>query len=289
MLYNHIMELLYKFRGVINLLPTINFGGFNVSRLIIGGNPFSGNSHVSAEMDEEMEDYFTTENIKKTLFRCQECGVNTMQLRADRHIFRIMREFRQEGGTMNWIAQTIPEIGAFEGNIKQIVKNNPIAIYHHGTVTDDLFKKRQYADIEKRLRIIRETGKMVGLGTHMPEVIEYAEEHNWDIDFYMASVHNLSKINRISSAVTGKSNSEEPFDDEDRHIMYKTIRSVQKPCLAFKILGATRKCESTVTIRAAFEEAFSNIKPIDAIVVGMFPKARDQVYENATMIEEILK
>lgn len=271
------------------LLPTIKLGEFDVSRLIIGGNPFSGNSHVSSAMDTEMEDYFTTENIKKTLFRCQECGVNTMQLRADKHIFRIIREFRLDGGNLHWIAQTAPEMGSYRGNINQILKYDPIAIYHHGTVTDDMFKNGQIEELKERLLIIRETGKSVGLGTHMPEVIEYAEEHNWDIDFYMASVHNLSKIDRVSSAITGKSNTDEPFDDEDREIMYKTIRSTSKPCLAFKILGATRKCESSESVKAAFQEAFDNIKPTDAVVVGMFPKEKDQVLENSEFVREILK
>jgi len=276
-------------RRVDFMLPTIKLGEFDVSRLIIGGNPFSGNSHVSPAMDEEMEDYFTTENIKKTLFRCQECGINTMQLRADKHIFRIIREFRLEGGNLHWIAQTASEMASYEGNIKQILKYNPIAIYHHGTVTDDLFKKGKIEELKVRLQIIRETGRLVGLGTHMPEVIEYAEEHNWDVDFYMASVHNLSKIDRVSSAVTGKSNVEEPFDDEDREIMYKTIRSTAKPCLAFKILAASRKCESSESVKAAFSEAFANIKPTDAIVVGMFPKEKDQVFENCQFVREILK
>ena len=271
------------------LLPTIKLGEFDVSRLIIGGNPFSGNSHVSSAMDAEMEDYFTTENIKKTLLRCQECGVNTMQLRADKHIFRIIREFRLDGGNLHWIAQTAPEMGSYRGNINQILKYDPIAIYHHGTVTDDMFKNGQIEELKERLQIIRETGKSVGLGTHMPEVIEYAEEHNWDIDFYMASVHNLSKIDRVSSAITGKSNTDEPFDDEDREIMYKTIRSTSKPCLAFKILGATRKCESSESVKAAFQEAFDNIKPTDAVVVGMFPKEKDQVLENSEFVREILK
>ena len=45
-------------------LPTVRLGGHEVSRLIIGGNPFSGNSHFSAEWDNDMLDYFTTENIK---------------------------------------------------------------------------------------------------------------------------------------------------------------------------------------------------------------------------------
>lgn len=271
------------------MLPVINFGGREVSRLIIGGNPFSGNSHVSESMDNEMQDYFSTENVKKTLYRCMECGINTMQLRADKHIFRIMREFRLEGGRMNWIAQTAPEIASFEGNIRQMGAYDPIAIYHHGTVTDSLFKEGRLDEIRRRLAVIRETGRFVGLGTHMPEVIEYAEEHAWDVDFYMASVYNLSKITRVSSAVTGVSNQEEPFDEEDRPLMYRAIRSTAKPCLAFKILGATRKCQSPETVRAAFEEAFSNIKPIDAVVVGMFPKEKDQVGENAGIVRRALE
>jgi len=71
--------------------------------------------------------------------------------------------------------------------------------------------------------------------------------------------------------------------------MYKTIRATEKPCLAFKILSAIRKCQSPETVRAAFQEAFDNIKPIDAIVVGMYPRSRDQVFENAKTIENILE
>jgi hypothetical protein len=270
------------------MLPTVKLGQHDITRLIIGGNPFSGNSHQSPELDNAMEDFFTTEKIKQTLFRCDECGINAMQLRADKHIFRIMREYRKEGGQMHWIAQTAPEIYPFENNIRQIMKNDPIAIYHHGTVTDALFKAGNYDEIKRRLNIMRETGVPVGLGTHMPEIIEYAEENNWDIDWYMACVHNISKIDRVSSSVTGKMNESEPFDDEDRFIMYKTIRSVDKPCLAFKILGAGRKCQTSETVRAAYEEAFANIKPTDAIIVGMYPKDKDQIKENADMIKDIL-
>ncbi|HHV96847.1 MAG TPA: hypothetical protein GXX37_10320 [Clostridiaceae bacterium] len=271
------------------LLPTIKLGDYEVTRLIIGGNPFSGNSHISPKKNEEMEDYFTTENIKRTLFRCEECGINTMQTRGDKHIFRMIREYRNEGGKLHWIAQTASEYLSYEGNITQILKYNPIAIYHHGTKTDALFKNGEFDQLKKRLAILRNTGKLVGLGTHMPEVVEYAEENNWDIDFYMVCVYNLSKVDRVSSEITGKLNENERFDDEDKPIMYKTIRATSKPCLVFKILGAGRKCESTEMVREAFKEAFDNIKATDAIVVGMFPKTKDQVYENANLVREILQ
>ena len=67
-------------------LPTVDFCGREISRLIVGGNTVSGTSHFSKEMDTAMEDYFTVENIKKMLFRCQEIGINTMQMRGDKHL-----------------------------------------------------------------------------------------------------------------------------------------------------------------------------------------------------------
>ena len=187
------------------MLPTIKIGDANISRLIVGGNPFSGNSHVNGEVDQQMREYFSTARIKETLFRCMENGINTMQMRGDMHIMRMIMEFRQDGGDMHWIAQTASEYGSHEGNVNQIMSYKPAAIYHHGSLTDSLFKAGRYEELKQRLEVIRATGVPVGLGTHMPEVLEYAEEHNWDVDFYMASVYNLSLgYDRVSSAITGK-------------------------------------------------------------------------------------
>ena len=269
------------------MLRTVPFGPHKITRLIIGGNPFSGNSHISRDMDGEMMDYFNTENIKKTLSDCQKRGINAMQLRGDRHLTRIIREFRQEGGDMHWIAQTCPELGDFAGSVKGVLGYKPIAIYHHGTISDNLFKDGAIDELKARLAVIRETGALVGLGTHMPELVEYSEEHGFDVDFYMTCVYNLSKVRRQSSSVTGVANSDEPFDEEDREIMYRAIRGTRKTCLAFKILGATRRCATKEDVREAFREAFANIKPNDAVVVGMYPKNADQVSENAEIVRDL--
>lgn len=267
-------------------MPLSDFFGHKISRLIMGGNPFSGNSHVSRKADDEMEDYYTGENIKKAIVRAMECNINTIQVRTDKHILRLLRELRLEDRMPMWVAQTAPELLSFEGNIRQIMAYDPIAVYHHGSSLDTYFKDGNYGIIQDHLRIMRKTGKPVGLGTHMPQVIEYAEEHHWNVDFYMACVYNLSQTDRVSSASTGISNSDEPFFDSDIEIMYKTIRSVAKPCLAFKILGATRRCGSDESVKEAFREAFSNIKRSDAVVVGMFQKDRDQIKMNSDIVKE---
>ena len=62
---------------------------------------------------------------------------------------------------------------------------------------------------------------------------------------------------------------------------YKTIRQTPKPCLAFKILGAARRCETQEMVQNAFNEAFENIKETDAVVVGVYPHREDHVALNA--------
>ena len=271
------------------LLPTIRLGNALVSRLIIGGNPFSGNSHVSHALDEAMRDYYTTANIKAALSECECQGINTVQLRADMHIMRILREHWNEGGALQWLAQTGPEFVSFQGNLRQIRQySKNIAIYHHGSVTDGLFKAGKLDELKDRFKMMRDSGAPVGLGTHMPQVVEACEAQDWDVDFYMLSVYNLSRAERVSSAITGKSNMDEPFFEEDIPVMYQTIRSTPKPCLAFKILGATRRAGSVSQVEAAFQEAFSQIKPIDAVVVGVFQRDRNEIAANAAWVRKAL-
>src|SRR5688572_10436357 len=69
--------------------PKIRLGAHSVSRLIVGGNPISGNSHIDARASRAMTDYFTALRVKQLLSRCEEAGIDTWQSRGDRHIVRL--------------------------------------------------------------------------------------------------------------------------------------------------------------------------------------------------------
>ena len=107
-------------------LPTTEFFGHDVSRLICGGNPLSGFSHVSAELDREMIEYYNMPNLQALLTECQAQGINTIQSRGDRHQMRMYLEHRQNGGKMNWIAQTASEFASIPGNIAAISRYKPM-------------------------------------------------------------------------------------------------------------------------------------------------------------------
>lgn len=270
-----------------HLLPTVALGPHRVTRLIIGGNPFSGGSHTSPEMDNAFLDYYTTDNIKAALFEAERQGLNATQVRADRHIMRMLREYRNDGGTLQWIAQTASELRDLPGNIRGAAGAGAIAIYHHGTRTDGLWREGNIDEVRELLKVMRDSGVTVGVGTHLPEVIEHIEEQGWDLDFYMACFYSLG-IARPKDGTMGAFLAGEVYDDAARERMVQTIRATDKTCLAFKILAASRKCASPEDVREAFRYAFANIKPQDAVVVGMFQRDMNQVAMNAGIVRELL-
>jgi hypothetical protein len=182
---------------------------------------------------------------------------------------------------MQWIAQTASEMRDVFQNIRVLAAAGAIGIYHHGTQTDRFWHAGEIDRVEDYLKCMRDCGVQVGLGTHIPEVIEHAEERGWDIDFYMACTYNLSRQPRESALVSGvHAFAGEQYPAEDRARMCRTIRETPKTCLAFKILAAGRHCATQAEVGEAFQYAFGQIKEGDAVVVGMYPKHVDQVALN---------
>ena len=268
--------------------PLVPFGRERISRLIVGGNPVSANSHVLPQMDTEMRDYFTTANAKKLLAACEQSGINTWQSRGDRHIMRLLHEYRLEGGKLQWIAQTASEYGDLRKNLAEICALKPIGIYLHGSQTDRYWYAGRIDQANEDLKAIRQTGVRVGLGTHNPEVIDHAESQGWDLDFYMACAYNLTRPREAAERLAGRSVPGEFFWDADRETMLARVKRTSKTCLIFKIYAATRNCATPASRKAAVDLVFQHAKPVDAVVVGMFPKYSEQVRENCRLVTEAI-
>jgi hypothetical protein len=266
-------------------LPKIQLGrsGVWVTRLMSGGNPLCANSHFSDAMNADMREYFTAERVVAYLHRVQRAGINTLQARGDYHrVLHWLELFRREGGKLHWIAQTASEMHDVFQNIRLVAAAGAVGIYHHGTQTDRFWLEGRIDQVRDYLKCMRDAGVQVGLGTHTPEVIEHAEEKGWDVDFYVACFYNINRKLRQSALVGDRLAAvEEEFLPGDPARMCRVIRQTDKTCLAFKILAAARRCSSQEEVAAAFRFAFANIKPKDAVVVGMFPKYVDQVALNA--------
>jgi hypothetical protein len=272
-------------------IPEIDFFGHKISKLILGSNPFSGFSHQTPELDSEMMDFYSAEEIKKTWDNAQNSGINAFCCRADRHMVRLLREYYNEGRAKNfhWLAQTAPEYISFQANLSLITssKFKPSFIYHHGGHIDNLLMEGKKHIVLEHIKMMRDTGYTCGIASHQPEFIAMAEEENWDIDFYLCCFFNLT--GRGKKGLTAIKGSEgEIFDLSDPEKMCEVIKKVKKPCIAYKILGAGRLCKNRDQTKNALRFAIENIKKDDFVLIGVFQKYKDQVKENVEILKEIL-
>ena len=272
----------------VAMLPTFVLGEKRITGLVCGGNPFSGFSHFSEELGWEMVRYYTMPRLQETLEECWRNGINTVQTRGDRLMMRMILEHREGGGMLQWIAQTASEFSDIRANIREIAEYEPIAIYHHGTHVDNCWHEGSIDEVADVVRVIKDHGLPAGIGSHIPEVIEYAEEKGWETDFYMACFYNLARQYKSAPAVDRQAYEHEAFPNSDRARMAAVLRSVRKPCLGFKILAASRNCGTPEDLCAAFRFAYESLKPTDGVVVGMFQKHKNQVAENAQIARELL-
>jgi hypothetical protein len=270
------------------MLPTIGIGDSKVTRLICGGNPISGISHFSSEMDSDMLHYYTMPRLQQLLDECWRQGINTVQTRGDRHTMRMYLEHKENGGRLQWIAQTASEFRDIYANIDRIAAFGPIAIYNHGTHTDNSWHEGKIGEVHDYVKYIHDKGLPAGVGTHIPEVVQHCEEKGWEVDFYMCCFYNLARGYKAAPAVEQDAYARDQYQAGDPDRMTAVMRQTPKPCLGFKIMAANRNCSTPECVREAFEYAFANIKATDAVVVGMFPKYRNQVAENAGYVREIL-
>jgi hypothetical protein len=272
----------------MDTLPTVDFFGRKVTRLICGGNPFSGYSHVSSDLDREMIEYYSMPNLQAILDECWKQGINTYQSRGDRHQMRMYLEHRMAGGQMQWITQTASEFADIESNIAEIKKYDPIAIYHHGTHTDNSWHSGSIDKVRDIVKAIHDQGLPAGIGTHIPEVIEYIEERGWEVDFYMCCFYNLARQYKSAPATDQDAYAKDKFPISDPPRMTTLMRQLNKPCIGFKLMAASRNCDTPADVKNAFQFAFDNIKDTDIVDVGMFQKYKNQVAENTAYVSEIL-
>ncbi|MGC8862477.1 MAG: hypothetical protein ACP5R5_06850 [Armatimonadota bacterium] len=251
-----------------------------MSRFILGGNPISGFSHQSAEMDRAMLRYFTVDQIKRLLREAESLGVNALIARTDHHILRLLMEYRDEGGTIQWIAQTAPELISIQRGIEIAVKGEASACFIHGGVMDRLFEMGRLDEVPPALEMIRSAGMPAGVAGHNPDVHRWADGE-LDIDFHMCSYYNPAS-RRASGEV--RPGTTELFRDADRLAMVDVIATLSRPAVHYKVLAAGRAASQD-----AFRFVAAHLRPGDVVCVGIYDEQRpDMLRQDILLFESSL-
>ena len=242
-------------------METVSLGSLKVSRFIIGSNPFSGFSHQTPETDLAMKRYFTTDRIKHTLRQAEALGINTVLARTDHHVMRFLLEYWDEGGSLQWFAQTCPEVGSHQACVERAVSGGAKACHIHGGVMDNLYAQGKLAEIPPVIQMIRDNGLLAGIAAHNPKVIEWAEQ-NLDVDYYMCSYYDSAHRDARAEHVSGM---KEWFLEQDRQAMTALIQRLRRPAIHYKVMAAGRNDPAE-----AFAVVAKNMRPGDLVCVGIF-------------------
>jgi len=257
-------------------VPKVKFGKVEISRMIVGTNQFYGFAHYNNILSGLMKDWYTPAKVVEVLQRAEKYGINGFNYW---HISRSQADWERylaEGGKMHIVAQATTD------DPKVLVDAvKPMAAYAQGDRTDTAFHIGELDAIRDYCKKLRDLGvSMVGVGSHIPEVLARVEDQGWDVDFYAGCVYNRRRTQEELRKLLGGELPEMPGEvylQDDPPRMYKFFRQTKKPCVAFKILSAGRVSSP----EAAFRQAFQSIKPNDLVLVGMFPRFKDEVKENA--------
>jgi len=266
-------------------VPHMKFFHASISRLVLGVNPFYGFAHYNGNFGAAMKEWYTPDRVCAVMHQCTRFGINAMNYVHLSHAPEDLARFRAEGGEMNLIIQVTSKADA--GELVRAL--HPLALQRQGEIVDDAWQSGKMDTVKEWCKKVRDMGVLVGVGTHIPEVIAYVEEKGWDVDFYSGCVYNRRRTIEEQKKILGGESIEMPTElylKSDPARMYHVMRQTKKPCFAFKILAAGRVPDGGV--EQAFRTAFESIKPTDAVYVGMFPKYKDEVRENAEIVHRIL-
>ena len=262
-------------------LGHVQFGPAKVSRLVIGGNPFSGFAHQTPARGAEMKQWYTVARIKEALRRAEDIGVDTHLGRADHHVMRTLLEYWNEGGRIQWSAHTCPGVGPIDRGVRNAIEGHAVACFVHGGVMDHALANDGLAEVPPAIDMIKKAGIAAGIACHNPAVLDWAEA-NLDCDFYMCCYYNPEPRDRNAEMQRGYV---EQFLAEDRQRMATRIQSLSKPAIHYKVMAAGRNDPAE-----AFDFVARHLRPTDAVCVGVHTKDKwDMLAEDGAILEQRLR
>ena len=266
-------------------VPKIKFGNVEIGRVVLGVNPLYGWAHYNNTLGTMMAEWYTQERVLAVLHQCESYGINGYNF-ADKHRApQDWARFQAEGGKMQLIIQVLEG----DDSADLVKRYKPLALQRQGEVTDKAYLEGKLDTVKEWCKRTRDTGVLVGVGTHRPRIIAQIEDEGWDVDFYAGCVYERTRTpEEWRKALNGElmEMAGDIYMQSDPQRMYKVLRQTKKQCFAFKILAAGRITGQGV--EQAFRTAFECIKPNDGVYVGMFPRIQDQVKENAEIVCRIL-
>jgi hypothetical protein len=248
-------------KPLLNIGETISLGGFEVSRLILGSNPFWGFWHGNPQKPKD----YTKEGRFAVMDAAAAQGITAIWVPAYKEWISMWSEYKDHGGRLEtWIGQPDGYNGVtVEEQITACAKNGGKAVCIQGMNVDEAIEKKDYEKLKRWIGMIKDYGLPAGLASHNPESIIKLEESALPVEYY-----------HLTLGVP------DTFESTARDRTLKTVSQIDKPMVVFKVFGAGR-----FTPEAALPFVMKAIRRKDGLCVGV--DNPEHIIENARLVREL--
>ncbi|MBT3273807.1 MAG: hypothetical protein HN368_11670 [Spirochaetales bacterium] len=239
--------------------PRTTVGGVSLSRMIMGTNWILGFSHTSPAADslirgrngnrEAVADIVTTflelgVDTLMGLFLGNEALLDGIKLAEDRTGKKVIRI---DTPILNMDDNDKARREA-ESNISESAKNGATFCFPHHSSTEQLVNKnlRQIPRLPDYLSMIRAKGMIPGLSAHMPELIVYSDQNEYDVETYIQLFNCAGFLMQV-----------------EIEYIHQVIWNAKKPVMTIKPMAAGR-----VSPFVGLTFSFSTIRTKDMVTVG---------------------
>lgn len=239
--------------------PRTNVCGISLPRMLIGTNWFCGFSHVSPAADSLIKQRNSgAENIADIIEVYLNAGVNALMCVFE--YFPIILEavkIAEDRTGMKMILIDTPGINVdnnenarreAENTIKKSKRNGVTFCMPHHMAVEQLVNKNKCSidRLPDYLEMIRDNGMIPGLSAHMPELIEYSDLNEYDVQTYIQIFNCLGFLMQ-----------------KEVEIIHKVIWNAKKPVMTIKPMAAGR-----VSPFVGLTFSWHTIRPCDMVTVG---------------------
>ena len=180
------------------MLPTVDFCGLTLTRLLIGANPFGGFSHQNPARDQEMRSWHTPERIIETWNRAAAAGINAFVSNNETpHVIQTVETYLKAGAPLQWVAQLSNRCApSMQAAVDRAIEIGAKAAFFHGGIVDNLYAQRDDATLRAWVEHAKAKGIPIGVAGHAPETHYWVDSLNL-VDFHVvwsASVHRREGV-----------------------------------------------------------------------------------------------
>lgn len=243
------------------LFPRTEVAGVSLSRMIIGTNWMLGWSHRGPASDHQILNKFSNgEKAYPLLKTFLDRGVDTLMAPLQQE--KVMQEavqYAQEKSGKKLILIDTPIINVDDSEAARREARATIrrskecgatfCLVHHSSAEQLVNKNKHVIDrLPDYLDMIRQEGMIPGLSAHMPELVTYSDENEYDVQTYIQIYNAMGFLMQVEVETVNQ-----------------IIHNAKKPVMTIKPMAAGR-----TTPFVGLNFVWNTIRPCDMVTVGCF-------------------